>query len=75
MDILVQIWPIIAFMIGQTVAGIWWAATVSADIRYIKEEIGNLKDDVEKSDNEHKYEVRAIHKRIDLLMKSFANGS
>lgn len=61
-------------MIAQTVAAIWWAATVSADVRHIKEDVGEIKDDAHQAIVEQKSEIKAIHKRIDYLTNQRSNG-
>ena len=32
-------WPVILFMVGQTVAGIWWASKLSSDVDWMKQRI------------------------------------
>lgn len=36
---------IIIFLITQTVAAIWWASTITVDVRYIKDNIKDFKVD------------------------------
>lgn len=42
-------WAVIVFLAGQTIAAIWWASKITSDVHYIKENIYEIKKDVETS--------------------------
>ena len=39
-------WPVLVLLAGQTLTGIWWASTVTADVRYMGIAIQTLTTDV-----------------------------
>lgn len=40
---LVKHWPITSFIIGLVFGGIWWAATIQADMSYVKRDVAEIK--------------------------------
>lgn len=39
-------WPVLSFLIVQTLAAVWWAASMSSSVKNMKEDITEIKDNV-----------------------------
>ena len=37
MDIFLQAWPLAAWLLGLTVAGVWWAATINQRVKELED--------------------------------------
>lgn len=42
MELLLGIWPVLAFIAVQTVAIAWWAATITAKVNQLDKDMGDL---------------------------------
>jgi hypothetical protein len=39
MDAFMKIWPILAFMVVQTIAAVWWASKMDEKVRRLEEDV------------------------------------
>ena len=66
MDELLKIWPIGLFVLGQTVAGVWWAATTNSDIHYMQSNQYEIKEAIK--------DIPEMKADIKQLLKLYASS-
>jgi hypothetical protein len=59
MEILQQIWPLAAWLLGLTVGGVWWAATVNQRVKELDEKA--------KASSSHSGEIMLIKQTLENL--------
>lgn len=59
---------IIIFLVGQTVAGIWWASKLTTTVRFLTESVDDLRNIVRKGEfshcNVHAEKIIALERRM-----------
>ena len=66
-------WPVLSFLIVQTLAAVWWAASMSSSVKNIKEDIVEIKDSVHDA-----YPLRdgtRLEHKIDHIEKRIFHGA
>jgi hypothetical protein len=64
---------IIVFLVGQTVAGIWWASKLTTTVRFLAESVDDLRNIVRKGEfsncSVHAEKIMALEKRMSVCEK------